>query len=115
MTGPWKGWYPSGKIEKEGSFVDGKNDGAWTLYHENGQIKEKGVFKAGVREGVFESYSPTGALLSKGAFAAGKREGPWFYAKDDGSLDAQRSGVYVADVRTGDLPPDAARPGEEKK
>jgi antitoxin component YwqK of YwqJK toxin-antitoxin module len=100
----WKEWYPGGTVSKEGKFVDGKHDGTWTHWYESGRVQESGNFKLGVPDGPFETRSPTGVLLSSGSYVAGKREGPWKFLNEDGTPDTQKSGVYAADLRTGDLP-----------
>ena len=42
----------NGKVtgDKQGSFKDGKRDGAWVTYHENGQLWSKGNYKNGKKE-----------------------------------------------------------------
>ena len=54
----------TGKIEgkSQGSFKNGKQEGAWVSYHDNGQLKYKGDYKNGVREGTWVWYQKDGSV-----------------------------------------------------
>jgi antitoxin component YwqK of YwqJK toxin-antitoxin module len=82
-------------------------------WYENGQLMERGTFQVGIPNGAFESRSPGGVVTAAGSYKDGEREGAWRYSSEDGTLDALKSGLYAGDVRTGDLPPEAAAPAEQ--
>ncbi|WP_317897781.1 toxin-antitoxin system YwqK family antitoxin [Aurantibacillus circumpalustris] len=44
MTGEWKFFYRSGKLESIEHYVDDRPVGDYTKYYENGQIKVKGAY-----------------------------------------------------------------------
>jgi antitoxin component YwqK of YwqJK toxin-antitoxin module len=48
--GTWKGYYPNGKLNYTGAFVNGKKDGIWVFYDESGKKFVEQVFKAGQLE-----------------------------------------------------------------
>ena len=55
----------SGQVtgQDQGSFKNGKKEGAWVWYYPNGQLWEKGNFKNGQREGAWFFYEPNGTLM----------------------------------------------------
>jgi antitoxin component YwqK of YwqJK toxin-antitoxin module len=85
-------YYPSGVLNIEGKFEDGKREGKWTyfdkygnvsktenyklgevndtvvFYHETGSIREQLVYKDGVREGMYLEKSIYGNLTEEGYF-----------------------------------------------
>ena len=49
----------SGKVtgKEQGSFKNGKGEGAWVGYYETGQLRTKGSFKNGKLEGAFNYFA----------------------------------------------------------
>ena len=45
--GRWVEYYPDGRIQKEGSYKDGKQAGKWTEYDEDGNIVRERSFRNG--------------------------------------------------------------------
>ncbi len=103
--GQWIWYYPNGKIEKKGNFVNqemqgewffydqqgrlktqghylnGKEHGSWISFFENGQLNYEGQYDNGSESGLWQVFHPNGKLASKVNFVAGKREGlaQWYY------------------------------------
>ena len=71
--------------KKDGSFKNGKKEGAWVSYYDNGQLEYKGNFKNGKREGAWVYYYDNGQLSSKGNVKNGKEEGLWVSYWGDGA------------------------------
>ena len=94
----------TGKIEgkSQGSFKNGKQEGAWVGYHDNGQLFYKGYYKNGKTEGSWVSYWRNGQLFSKGYYKNGKEEGSWVYYMDDGSVSTASTGTYKDGVKISD-------------
>ncbi|HEY5952614.1 MAG TPA: hypothetical protein VIV40_44245, partial [Kofleriaceae bacterium] len=57
--------FPDQEIEIEGSYKDGKLDGAWQRHYLGGAIAESGTYVAGLRDGVWKQWSPSGTLLGE--------------------------------------------------
>jgi antitoxin component YwqK of YwqJK toxin-antitoxin module len=78
----------TGKITsiEQGSFKNGKKEGAWVVYWNNGRLREKGNWKNGKYEGAYIDYYKNGQLSAKGNYKNGKREGAWVVYSDNGQL-----------------------------
>jgi antitoxin component YwqK of YwqJK toxin-antitoxin module len=61
--------------KSQGSFKNGKRDGAWVSYHENGQLDYKGDYKNGKEEGDWVGYNKDGTMWKRftGTFKDGKK------------------------------------------
>ena len=75
----------TGKVtgREQGSFKNGKRDGAWISYHENGQLRFEGKYKNGLKDGAWFSYYKKGLLagpLEKSAWVQVHKNGTmWEY------------------------------------
>src|SRR6478609_7001167 len=65
--GKYKRYYPSGKLEIEGEYHDGKRNGIFTMYHENGQLARKVNYVDGQRQGIIEAYDEDSKPVQKEA------------------------------------------------
>ena len=94
----------SGEVtgQEQGSFKNGKRDGAWVFYHQNGQLWYEGNYKNGKEEGAFISYSEYGQLSSKGNYKNGKREGYWFTRSNEGTVYKPMTGTFKDGVKISD-------------
>ena len=59
----------------QGSYKNGKKDGAWVYYYPNGQVYYKGNYKNNKREGKWVYYYPNGQVHYKGNYKNNKKEG----------------------------------------
>ena len=94
----------TGKVtgEEQGSFKNGKREGAWVEYFENGQLKSNGHYKNGKYEGAWVFYYESGQLYGKGNFKDERKEGKWFHYKPDGTVDKKRTGTYKRSLKISD-------------
>ena len=78
----------TGKVtgREQGSFKNGKRDGAWVGYHKNGQLWYEGNYKNGKSEGTWTDYHTNGQLWSKGNYKNGRLDGVWVVYSRDGQL-----------------------------
>ncbi|MBR1517485.1 MAG: hypothetical protein IJ620_05020 [Bacteroidales bacterium] len=60
--GHWVFYHPSGQIQTEADFVDGKQHGNYTVYRENGLPYYRGTYSHGQRVGTWEFYDAQGNL-----------------------------------------------------
>ena len=72
-----------------------------TTYYANGQIESECEVRDGRKEGLCRRFYANGEKQAEGAYAAGRMDGPWTFWREDGSVDAERSGDYVAGDRVG--------------
>lgn len=56
-----------------------------------------------VEQGEHQAWHADGTLSEEGRYDRGERTGPWRFWATDGTLDAERSGLYAAGQRTGAL------------
>ena len=97
-------------VESQGSFKNGKREGAWVYYHDNGQLWFKSNFKNGKEEGAYVRYYDNGQLDTKGNLKNGKEDGAWVYYHDNGQLwfksnfkNGKEEGAYIAYHENGQL------------
>ena len=78
----------TGKVtgREQGSFKNGKRDGAWVGYHKNGQLWYENNYKNGKSEGTWTDYHTNGQLWSKGNYKNGRLDGVWVVYSRDGQL-----------------------------
>ena len=104
-VGPWLWWYPNGERREAGTVENGKRVGEWTQWYPNGQRRSRGVrvydarTHASPRDGVWTFWHENGSILARGVYTLGQREGHWDYSREDGSLDAEKTGEYHDDQR----------------
>lgn len=55
-------FYPNGKLQETGTFVNGKMNGTWVSYLENGQKSGEAFYANGVKTGDWKIYDQTGVL-----------------------------------------------------
>ena len=94
----------TGKItgDIQGSFKNGKRDGAWVIYWDNGQLMGKVNFKSGKQEGAGVYYYDNGQLSYRGNYKNGKRDGAWVTYNYDGTVIKSWTGIFKNDVKISD-------------
>jgi hypothetical protein len=100
--GLWTTWYFDGQMRSRGHYSGGLKLGIWETWYRNGQRESQGErvpvqgTRVSLRGGTWTYWHEgSGRKKSEGRFQAGRREGPWFFWKNDGSVDEQRTGNYV--------------------
>ena len=84
--GPYKEWYPNGKIWKEGSYEENNRVGEWKWYAENGQLAKQAYYDSnGLADGEWIYFHDDGTKRRVENFRAGKRDGRTEHFNDDGS------------------------------
>jgi antitoxin component YwqK of YwqJK toxin-antitoxin module len=63
--GPYKRFFPSGKLEEEGYFDTGLRSGNWKKFYPNGQIEYSGSYLKSKKIRDWTFYYPNGILESK--------------------------------------------------
>ncbi len=121
--GIWKEFYPDGKTQSQGEYLNNKRVGEWVFFHPNEKVEQKGKYdKKGKAQGVWKwfyetgnvlreenyrdnlvdgpmtEYSDSGKVISKGDFIDGQKEGPWML-----ELQGYREeGSYKGGMRDGE-------------
>jgi antitoxin component YwqK of YwqJK toxin-antitoxin module len=84
-NGPFKSYYDSGEIYREGKQKDGDLIGERITYFKTGEISYKENFLDGVKDGEYVSYYFNGQLEAKGTYKEGNKVGKWEYFYRNGN------------------------------
>jgi antitoxin component YwqK of YwqJK toxin-antitoxin module len=85
--GIWKGFYPSGKIKHEITFVNGRANGYAKFFYETGIISEEGIWKGNKWVGEYKYFHTNGKPYYEWKYnESGKRTGVQKYYHDNGQL-----------------------------
>ena len=87
---------------EQGTFKNGKKEGAWVGYWDNGQLFYKGNYKNGKAEGAWVSYWDDGQLRAKGNWNKDKKEGTWVGYNTDGTVWKEMTGIFKDGVKISD-------------
>ncbi|MEO6328893.1 MAG: toxin-antitoxin system YwqK family antitoxin [Ginsengibacter sp.] len=71
-TGKYLDYYNNGRIQNEGTILNGKTNGELTVYYPSGIKKSITNFKDGIRHGLWKEYYQNGALMRTDEFVNGK-------------------------------------------
>ena len=83
--GPYKEWYPSGGVWKEGAYEENNRVDDWKWYAENGTLVKQAAYnKAGNPNGTWIYYNDDGIRRRIENFSDGKRDGETEYYSEDG-------------------------------
>ncbi|NJN25638.1 MAG: membrane-binding protein [Cyclobacteriaceae bacterium] len=99
LSGPYKSYYLSGALEKEGFYKNNYPDSLWKYYFENGRLKMRGTLKYGSNHGLWEYFFENGNLNMAGMIMDAKREGTWRFYYENGNLKSQ--GNYKTNKKDG--------------
>ncbi len=97
-VGRWKWWYDNGERKAIGNFDKGMRVGTWVWYHPNGMVLMEGQYEADRGAGWWKRYHDNGVQHSEGNFIDGEIAGQWSFWHEDGSVDEDRTGLYVAGI-----------------
>jgi antitoxin component YwqK of YwqJK toxin-antitoxin module len=61
--GEWKAYFPDGRVQSIGTFVNGLRTGKATVWQENGNLLQEGYYKEGRHVGKWRFYDEQGDLL----------------------------------------------------
>lgn len=89
-------YYPSGKLQAQGSFKKNLRDGLWKYYFENGNIEKEVVFTDG-------EFSPVNVYDLSGNKIIDNGSGPWSFEYDWYRVDERYiiKGEFINGKRTG--------------
>jgi antitoxin component YwqK of YwqJK toxin-antitoxin module len=76
MQGPYKRFYPNGRLEAQTRYTDGKRDSVYVEFHANRGRRLEATYVAGVRQGPFKTYYPDGKVAQVGTFLDDEPNGP---------------------------------------
>ena len=94
----------SGEVtgKEQGSFRNGKREGAWVWYYEDGQLWFKENYKNNKKEGRRVIYYKSGQLRLEGNYKNGKWEGAWVFYNEVGTINKELTGTYKDGVKISD-------------
>ncbi len=76
MQGPYKRFYPNGRLEAQTRYTDGKRDSLYVEFHANGKRRLEATYQSGVRQGPFKTYYDGGRVAQEGTFLDDEPSGP---------------------------------------
>jgi len=86
FTGIAKEYYPSGKIETESFYANGKLNGLIKTYFEDGTIRTEIYYKNGELDGLAKEYYGNGQVFIQESYKNGELDGESLNFYKDGSL-----------------------------
>lgn len=92
--GAYKSYYFDGKIEGEGAYLNGSQDGVWTWYFENGKPNVKATYVLGSLDGEFVRYYKNGQIEDSFFYELDDRVGTWKSYYEDGTLYTNTTYLY---------------------
>jgi hypothetical protein len=75
-NGPFKEFFPDGKLKAQGAYRQGKLSGPYKGYHPNGRMKTKAAYRDGQLAGACTEYGEEGPIVRKAAYRDGRLHGP---------------------------------------
>lgn len=96
--GPYRAYYPDGRLKVEGRFAAGRKTGRWTYWHGNGlaggrgRAREAGEYREGREHGAWTRWHASGIPRETGEYRDGVRAGRWTFWTEIGVKE--REGEY---------------------
>jgi antitoxin component YwqK of YwqJK toxin-antitoxin module len=84
--GPFKIYFPNGKLYQKGSFVRDYQNGLFSIYYHDGKLSFKGTFRDGQKEGKGTQYYADGTKKYVGNYEYGRYSGDGKEYDEDGKL-----------------------------
>ena len=79
-------YYESGQVKMEGGMKGEKREGEWKAYFPDGRVQSIGTFVDGLRTGVATVWQENGNLLQEGFYKEGRHCGKWKFYDEQGDL-----------------------------
>lgn len=80
-------YYPTGKLQSEGSFKNGLRDGVWRFWYQNGNLWSEGEFTEGKANGFRKVYYENSRLRYRGQYKDDQRTGEWEFYDENGKKE----------------------------
>jgi antitoxin component YwqK of YwqJK toxin-antitoxin module len=122
-NGPWKRYWPNGKLLSQIVYDRGRPKGDYTTYYENGQVEEQGTWELDRNTGDFSRWHANGKVAQDFQFDAnGTRQGQQQYYYENGQkavevnvVNGQEAGTLKRWHANGDVQQVAQFEGGEVK
>jgi hypothetical protein len=85
-NGPWKAWYPNGRLHYSKSWKKGLENGEFHSFYANGVIKKKGRYKKSLKKGIWIENYKNGLSKQQAEFKKGNLHGKYLEFDSDGQL-----------------------------
>ena len=100
--GAWVFYWSNGQLESKGNFEHGKREGHWVFYWSSGELSYKGNYENGFREGAWVGYHVNGQLSWKGNYKNSQHEGFWVSYEENGTVQKRLTGTFKDGVKISD-------------
>ncbi len=74
FNGLYQVFYPNGKLQQEGHYIQNVMDSIWVRYYDTGQVMEEVMFRDNEENGPFKEYHINGNIKAEGTFREGDNE-----------------------------------------
>ena len=102
QEGPWVAYWKNGQLSSKGVYKSGKQTGSWFYYYDNGNLWSQESWREGKQDGLWITYWDNGQLRSKGNYINGKQEGRWVSYWKTGEISEWESGIFKNGERIGE-------------
>ena len=93
-------YFPSGKKNAEGKYVNEKKEGVWRYFSEYDEsLVSEEIFVSGKKDGIEKTYYAGKNVVETVTWKNGLREGSWTQYFDDGTVKLQ--GTFKNDMKEG--------------
>jgi len=99
-SGQFIDYYYSGKIQGDGTFLNGRLNGQRKIYYQNGKVSVEREYKEGIENGFEKEYYEDGSLKQKGEFVNGKESGIWDMYFPNGQIKQKSN--YINGIMDGE-------------
>lgn len=89
-NGPWKTFYPNGRLFSSKTYKNDVLEGPWEEFFEDGKQKLKAMYVKGLLDGVAVYYTAEGKKMTEGKFVKGLRNGPWITYTPEGKIVVEK-------------------------
>ena len=100
--GAWVEYFENGQLKSNGHYKNGKYEGAWVFYYESGQLYARVNYKNSKLKGAWVSYYENGQIWFKGNYKNNKQEGVWVGYNEDGTVFKPYTGTYKGGEKISD-------------
>ncbi len=104
-NGPWKDFYPDGKLKAEGVYNNNLNTGKWLFYYNDGKKEQEGSYLRGNLDGIWRWYHSNGNLWREESYFNGREDGESVEYDEEGNiivqgnyLNGEKEGFWVIQI-----------------
>ena len=87
--GPWRYWWPNGKLQHSGKYKDGQKDGKFTQWADSGQKISQGTYEMDRKTGTWKRWNRQGKIQETVQYKDGRMHGFRTLYDRDGVIEVE--------------------------